>query len=534
MTIRLVASPLAAPRHDQWVVITGTAEGLDATRRRPDLGQHLEESFNTIAAEWWELGRALGAEASASLAHTPACAANASDFGQMLAWTRLLARWAAQSDVILVVCADPWLFRHFAALAGVVAGAAPPLWPQTLRLFLRGHAARAAVALRMARAAWTLRQHRVAPKGGSHLLVYGHPASTIDGMDAYFGPLMRHIPELSRLLHVDCGAERAQVLARDGRTRSLHAWGSILFALTQLMFARWKPNLTAVTETNHWLVRRAAALEGGTGQAAAIRWQLHCQQRWLKAVRPQTVAWPWENHSWERAFVRAAHDRNVQLIGYQHSVIGGQMLNYGIGSNFDGIRSIPGRILCSGPATLRRLATWGLPQQRLAVGGALRFTQPLTVAFDPEQPVFLALPFDQEVAAEMVAAAHKAAEQGWRFLVRDHPMTPFTFVETEDVRRSPGPLNDQIAVSAVVYAATTVGLEARLAGLPTLRFRPEARISIDILPDDLAVPVTSPDHLARSLTELIPPPPCDRSDVFAAADPHVWRNILCPPQEPPS
>ena len=520
MTIRLVASPHSPPAHDHWVVISGCDDGLDPARQIANLGQSLEEAFDSIATEWWALGRALSAEASATLAHTPACAANASDFGQMLAWSRLLEKWAKGTEIVLVVCDDPWLFRHFAALPKVVAGAAPLLWPKALRLTFRGYAARAAVGLRMAKVAWALRHHRSGVKGGTHLLVYGHPASTVDGTDAYFGPLMRQIPELSRVLHVDCGVERARTLAADGRTSSLHAWGSPLFALTRLVFARWRPR------DSSWLVRRAAALEGGTGQAAAIRWQLHCQSRWLAKVKPVAVAWPWENHSWERAFVRAARARGVRSLGYQHSVIGGQMLNYGMDSNPDGTASIPDRILCSGAATLRRLSAWGLPSERLAVGGALRFTQPLTVTCDPKQPVFLALPFDQEVAAEMVEAARTAARKGWRFLVRDHPMTPFAFDETDAVRRSPGPLNDQTSVAAVVYAATTVGLESLLAGLPTLRFRPNARISIDILPDGLTVPVTGPDDLAQSLAQLSVPTAPARDDVFAAADPQVWQSIL--------
>lgn len=525
MTIRLVARPHSPPAHDHWVVISGCDDGLAPARQIAHLGQSLEEAFDSIAAEWWALGHGLGSEPSASLAHTPACAANASDFGQMLAWTRLVEKWAKGAEMVLVVCDDPWLFRHFAALPKVVAGAAPLLWPKALRLFLRGYAARAAVGLRMAKAAWALRHHRGGVKGGTHLLVYGHPASTADGMDAYFGPLMRQIPELSRLLHVDCGVERAYALAADGRTRSLHAWGSPLFALTRLVFARWRPR------DSSWLVRRSAALEGGTGQPAAISWQIHCQRRWLDKVKPVAVAWPWENHSWERAFVRAARAKGVRSLGYQHSVIGGQMLNYGIGSNPDGVASIPDQILCSGAATLRRLVAWGLPPERLAVGGALRFAQPLTVTCDPTRPVFLALPFDQEVAAEMVEAARTAARQGWRFLVRDHPMTPFVFEESDAVRRSPGPLNDQTSVGAVVYAATTVGLESLLAGLPTLRFRPRARISIDILPDGLTVPVVGPDDLAEALAGLTPVVAPARDDVFAVADPTFWRDALFPPQE---
>jgi hypothetical protein len=525
MSVRLVATGAAAPGHEVWASVDGEAPQLDPARRMPELGRQLEEAFEAVAEEWWSLGRLLAREKSAALAHASACASNASDLGQMLAWSRLVERWGGEACQVLVVCRDPWMFRHLATLPGVTAGPAPSVLKPSLKLAVRGVLSRGAVALRMARAALSLRGQRATSQGGAHLLVYGHPASNAQGDDAYFGPLMRELPALGRLLHVDCSAARACELAADGRTRSLHAWGSPLFALG-LAFARWRPRLGAVPANRRWLVRRAAALEGGTGMAAAIRWQLHCQQRWLKAVAPKAVAWPWENHSWERAFVRSARPLGSALIGYQHSVIGRQMFNYALHANADGAASAPDRVLCTGQATLRQLADWGMPAERLAVGGALRFAQPLAIRHDPAAPVFMALPFDQMVAAEMVEAARAAAAQGWRFLVRDHPMTPFAFAESDGVSRAPGPLSQQQAVAAVVFAATTVGLEALLAGLPVLRFRPASRISIDILPAGLSVPVAEAATLSEALARAAAPTPPARDHIFAGADLALWHSLF--------
>lgn len=540
MTVLLAASaaPAAvlAPPPDHWVALGDIpVEQPAGLTPLTNLGAALEAGFDASAPHWWALGRTLSATPSAELAHAPACVANASDLGQMLAWTRLIDQWAAGPQRVLVLCRDPWLFRHFAACPGVtVLGRAPLLTPARLRLALRGLAARGLVALRMARAAWSLRRQRdgLAP-GGAHLLVYGHPASDAAGRDAYFGGLMTELPGLNRLLHVDCPPARALALAgADGRTRSLHAWGAPLYALTRLPWARWRPDLGAVEPGLRWLVRRAAALEGGTGQPAMIRWQRHCQQRWLDAARPATVAWPWENHAWERAFVAAARRRGVKLVGYQHSVIGRQMLNYAAHALPDPAAALPDRVLCSGAATLRQLTSWGVPADRLAIGGALRFPGPLAVAHDPAAPVFLALPFDQAVAAEMVAAARAATAEGWRFLVRDHPMTPFAFAEGPGLARAPGPLGTQKTVAAVVFAATTVGLEAVLARLPVLRFRPAARISIDILPAGIEVPVCDGPGLAAALGRLGPPPaPPARAEIFGPVDPAVWRVLLFPHEE---
>ena len=474
----------------------------------------LEEAFDKSGPEWWDLGKTLSAEPSAILAHAPACVANASDFGVMLAWTRLVETWANEGTTTVFVCDDPWMFRHLRELPGVIAGRAPSLLQRRMRLYLRGLAARCAVTLRIA----TARR----PSSGdvqrdtAWLLVYGHPASTGDGMDGYFGDLMHKLPFLRRVVHVDCPPRRACALGV-----SLHGYGYRPFALT-LPFVRWRPK---PPDRHRWLVRRAAAREGGTGQAAMIRWQLHCQRRFLRRARPRIVAWPWENHSWERDFVRAARRAGVRTVGYQHSVVGRQMLNYAPKSNPDGLASIPDRVLCSGAATRDQLARWGVPDDRLGIGGALRFQRRSAPGHATTGPVFMALPFDGVTAAEMVEAARRASARH-NFLVKDHPMTPFAFDPSPGVERTELPLERHKEVSAVVYAATTVGLEAALARLPTLRFRPRGRIALDILPDGVQMPTVDADGLAAALDHPAAPGALNEARIFAPVDEAAWRAAL--------
>mgnify|MGYP004102317975 CR=1 FL=1 len=68
----------------------------------------------------------------------------------------------------------------------------------------------------------------------------------------------------------------------------------------------------------------------------------------------------------------------------------------------------------------------------------------------------------------------------------------------------------QKSVSAVLYAGTTVGLEALVAGLPTLRFRSGSRLSIDIMPPGLNVPVTDSRSLKTDLSRSSCPAPVER------------------------
>lgn len=488
-----------------------------------DVSAALEDAFDSQALHWLSIGHDLAADPGADLAHTPACVANASDFGAMLGWGRLLHIWSGQPGITLVVCDDPWLFRYFATIPGVVAGLAPPLLVPTLRLAIRGWLARLGFTLRTALR--QLGQKRPSPvPGGSWVLSYAHPSSDSAGTDAYFGDLMDKLKGVRRVLHVDGRAEMAGRLISE-RTFTISSWGSI-WSLFALPFARWRPSRRHRQGPEAWLIRRAACREGSTAQAAAIRWQQICQRRFIAKLRPNVVAWPWENHAWERDLVRVARAYGVKTIGYQHSVVGRQMLNYAPGSNPDGEAGLPDTMLCTGITTRMQLTQWGVPQARSRIAGARRHTAVANVPYDPGQPVFLALPFDLATAADMVEAARQAVGQGWRFLVKDHPMTPFHFQESAGISRVRQPLTACTAVRAVVYAATTVGLEALLMGLPTLRFRPSGRISLDILPAGVSVPVAGPSDLAEALANLSAPRHLDRDQFFASVDETLWADMM--------
>jgi hypothetical protein len=508
----------ARGEYQSWVALGNFDPLLDPDLRGASAAA-LEDAFDRAGETWFTLARDMGREQTADLAHTPACVANASDFGVMLAWASLVESWGRESRRTLAICNDPWLFRHLAQQPGVEAGQRPPLARREILLMLRGLAARLAVALRMAVAHITSRQLiRDAPRGGAALLVYNHPRSMPSGHDAYFGDLLRRLSGLSRIVHTDGNPQTA---ARLGVP--LHAFGR-LRDLFRLPGARWRPSTQLINGPYGWLIRRSAALEGGGGQAGMIAWQQACQRRWLTMTRPSVIAWPWENHAWERDLVRAARHLGIRTIGYQHSVIGRQMFNYAPKSNPDGLESIPDLIPCSGQATLDQLSDWSMPRERLSIGGALRFPSAASPRYEPSAPVFMALPFDGKVAAQMVAAARTVPAV--RFAVRDHPMTPFAFAVEGNLFRAPEALEKQEGVSTVVYAATTVGLEARLAGLPVLRFRPRGLIALDILPKNFTVPAVEAENLGNALAQARRPEPVPRTNFFAPVDPLLWQSWL--------
>lgn len=513
-------------QYDNWCAI-GLAPDLDQERRQPNIARRLEKAFEECRETWWDLARRLAATGSSKFSHAVTCAPPSSDMGTSLSWARLVEGLAAQPATVLVVCDDPWLFRHLARVPGVEAGRFPSLWPIRLRLKIRGVAARLRVAFRVGVASVVLRQQRRAhAAGGTFVLVYGHPASRADGHDAYFGRLLIEESGVSRLLHTDCGPSRARELGRHGRTASLHAWGNLWLACRAAM-ACWRPSRSDRTGPYGWLVRQAADHEAGGGSAAMTAWQNFCQERWLRVVRPRVVTWPWENHPWERTFIRRARDLGTRTVGYQHTVVGRHRYNESPGPLPNGVAGLPDRIICNGVAGASDLRLLGVPTAHLAIGGAFRFQPGTSLPYASDGAVFVALPTKIPACTELIAAARRAACHGFRFIVKSHPMYPFAFEPSPAVQpTSRSMLEYREGLRAVVSLESAVGLEAALAGIPFVRFMTSGFPAIDILPSDTPHVTADADTLIGVLSRLTPLAPLPWSRVFTPVDKGLWRSEL--------
>ena len=125
----------------------------------------------------------------------------------------------------------------------------------------------------------------------------------------------------------------------------------------------------------------------------------------------------------------------------------------------------------------------------------------------------------------MVDAAVKLVSKNYKFLVKDHPMTPFEFTERDGLQRTHMQFFEIDGLAAVVYAATTVGLVSALAGLPTIRFQPKGVIALNILPSEVSLPSATEDDLERALRCAVPSE-ITRDDIFSPIDMEVWRVCL--------
>lgn len=509
--------------YDVWFATTDTPAVLPRETHLPDIAHRLEAAFLAERATWWQVGRSLQLDAGAWAAHMPTCGSFGSDFGITLAWGRVASDLTMSEETVLCVCDDPWLFRHLAKIEGVNAGTAPNLLTAKLKLSIRGWLARCKVAVQTARAALAMRQYRPAIQTrDSVLLVYGHPESTTNGHDAYFGDLMTTEPLTKRLLHTDCPPARAAGLATDKRTASLHGWGSALFALGAPFF-RWKPSAAG---PYRWLIDRAAAHENGGGGPAMNRWQHHCQTRFLSQAKPKTVIWPWENHGWERAFVRTARAAGIKTVGYQHTVIGPFQINYSPRSNHDGLASIPDIVATDGPAYAQELRNWDVPDNQLVDAGALRLKPITGLSYESKAPVLVLMSAIQSAAGAQIRAAQNLANAGWQVLVKAHPMYDVKIPSGPNLKRTETPLHDFKHLAGVIYSTGASGMEARLSGVPALRVLFNDRIAIDVLPEGLSNPTATTETVVDVFRTLTPPPAVSWHDVFSEPKPEVWRNLL--------
>ena len=425
-------------------------------------------------------------------------------------------------------CHDPWLFRSLSCLPKIQASAPPSLLRKSLPLWIRGYLARTKRVARLAVAKLKMRHMPKLAQAGQHwILVYGHPDSNPHDVDAYFGDLLQQLPNLRRVMHTDCATSFALDLATDKKTISFHAWGSFL-DLLHLPFAKWRPDTSSLEPEYAWLVKRAAAIEGSGGSAAMTKWQQSCQQSWLRDVQPKTVFWPWENHPWERDFVRHARNLDVKTFGYQHTVVGRHMFNQGADANADGLESIPDKILLNGPCYRDDLASRGIPTDRMEVFGSHRIGRGQLPTYGKEAVVFLALSNNPSFARQMINATRPLASKDLQFIVKAHPLSPYPIEESDFFTSTRTTLDALPPVRALIYCTGTTGLQGLLAGIPTLRFIPKDGVALDILPKSMQVTSVSETDIGAALKDLPEPYHLDVEALFPPPNLKKWHSTLEP------
>ena len=105
-------------------------------------------------------------------------------------------------------------------------------------------------------------------------------------------------------------------------------------------------------------------------------------------------------------------------------------------------------------------------------------------------------------------------------------MYPMDIEESENLRRAAAGLPDQKALSAVVYSTGTSGLEALLAELPTVRFQPDDRVAVQVLPEGVETPTATRFTINQALDSAMPPKHLAWEGIFSPVDYSMWGDLL--------
>lgn len=509
-------------------VVIGTAKPANlALAPLPDISRRLEEAFDGVRREWADIALCLTHKDSYPRAQMLGIAPTVSDFGLMLAWSKLVAELAGDAARTVVVCDDPWLYRHLATLDGVEPDRPPSLTLLRLKLAVRGFLSRTKAAVRLAKASIIFRNHKKRLKRHEHaILVYGHTLSGADGYDGYFGNMLAQINNLIRIVHTDGALATHARLCTHDRTVSLHAWGSVFFAFS-LPFKAWKVFSHKRMEPYKWLISRAVALEGSSGQGAMFAWQAHCQANLVQEKSPKAIAWPWENHVWERHFVTQLRANGTKSIGFMHVPFGRHHWGISPISNPEGLENCPDALACTGTKVRSKLVDLGYPERIITVTGVLRNVNFTSLKYDPAGPVLFALPSLPSITSQMERVAQQFTKRGVSVIVRAHPMAARSYRKLPVELYYDGPLAELEPISCMIFAISSVALEGLATGIPVIRFRPSGIVApIPILPDDLDVPVADEETIYATLDNVPIPNPIDATDYYGPLQPDIWEQLL--------
>ncbi|MDD5423152.1 MAG: hypothetical protein PHT32_07035 [Candidatus Omnitrophica bacterium] len=217
----------------------------------------------------------------------------------------------------------------------------------------------------------------------------------------------------------------------------------------------------------------------------------------------RSAIYVFENQPWEKMLCMASAANNIKAFGYQHSSIWKQYLSQFIGEGESDIAPLPYRIITSSGYFAGLYKEGGIPDGKLAVGGAWRYAHcsdqaarkvPSAGSVAAKPVVMVALPIDRFIAKSMLESVLrevKAKELGaaadfWikphpGFLKQDNDMVKAIVSGYPIVSKPFNELLDEVDI--VISSASTSGLEAFLYGRKAVAYVAENLLASDPLLD---------------------------------------------------
>lgn len=212
-----------------------------------------------------------------------------------------------------------------------------------------------------------------------------------------------------------------------------------------------------------------------------------------------TIIYLFENQPWEKMLCLATKEanRNIKLVGYQHSSIPLLLLNYFLGSGESSTIPLPHVIITDGEYTLKLLKEEGYRGVELVNGGALRYEYLHQRSSLPTQKrllktILVTLPYSRSLTEEMLLAVFSnfkdPVDRQTKLAIKFHPEVPLTSLKIKlptwpvHFQKVDKPLSEfSKEVDLVIYSSSTIGLEGLLGGIPVVQYRSEHSIELEPL-----------------------------------------------------
>ena len=283
-------------------------------------------------------------------------------------------------------------------------------------------------------------------------------------------------------------------------------------------------------------------------------------RRCLKEIKQErtTIIYPFENQPWDKMLCMVAEesDKDIKLIGYQHSMVSLLLLNYFLGAGESSIMPLPDCIVTSGEYTLNLLKNAGYGETELVNGGTLRYeylykTEKRLIKKDETSEVVLvAMAYSRNLTEELLISLFNAfidlTKEEIRFVVKFHPEVPLESLKIKlpfwpaHFQKTYKPISEVLKeVDLVIYSSSTVGLETLFYGVPVVRYRSKHIIDLDPLDafDEGIIKSCSEDNIRqivlstlRERTNCLAQQPALSAEslnrFFSPVDEDVWRQIV--------
>jgi hypothetical protein len=236
-----------------------------------------------------------------------------------------------------------------------------------------------------------------------------------------------------------------------------------------------------------------------------------------RGIRPQTVLHLYEAQPWEKLLALGLRESvpSARIVGVQHAPFAWTYLSFFPSRRTIEQRALPDLLLTTGEGFAEWLREAGVPADRVAVLGAVRFERMADAQRAPGPAVLCCTSIELDEALELAAQATAALDGlGIPLLMNFHPVTNAAFRASvrEAVHKvagasghvtlSPAPMRDLLdQAGCVLYMSSAACFEAVANGRVAIYLKRELALDYDKLPDDMAMRCSSRDELRAWLRQ---------------------------------